>query len=122
MPEVNEKVMEAVRQELEKNPNISNDELQAKVAKLDPSIAELTTRQFNARYPLQVRRAMSMAAGGGRRRRRTRRVEGDREKVRGVLLELAHDVARAEGKGDVIDVIAGLDKYVEKVVQVAGKR
>jgi hypothetical protein len=40
--------------------------------------------------------------------------------VRGVLLELARDVANAQGKGDVVDVIMGIDRYVDRVVKAVG--
>jgi hypothetical protein len=89
-------------------------------------VGELTARQFNARYPLQVKRAMaprkprkrakkSRTDGSARRGSRRRSNGNDRDQVRGVLLELAKDVANAQGKGDVIDVIAGIDRYVDRI-------
>lgn len=123
MADLNEKVMDAVKKEMEKDPSISIEELKAKATKIDPSIANLTARQFNARYPLQIKRAASAAQGGGtRRRRRSRRTEVNREALRGILLELAQDVAKAEGKGDIIEVVTGIDKYVDRVVQTTSKR
>lgn len=127
MADTNPKVLEMIEAELKKNPDASNAELLEKAKKIDPSVGELTPRQFNARYPLQVKRAMaprkprkraakSKATGSGRRRTRRGSGGNDRDQVRGVLLELAKDVANAQGKGDVIDVIAGIDGYVDRVI------
>jgi hypothetical protein len=70
MADTNERVMAMVQEELGRNPNASVTELQEKAQKIDPSMGDLTTRQFHARYPLQVKRAKAMkegAAGGGRK-------------------------------------------------------
>jgi len=37
-----------------------------------------------------------------------------------VLLSLARDMASAQGKGDVVDVVAGIDRYVDRVLKAAG--
>jgi uncharacterized membrane protein len=67
-------VMSWVKAELKSNPKVSVDELIAGAVKLNSEIAELTKRQFHARYPLQVkraaRRAADAAAGIKPRRRR----------------------------------------------------
>lgn len=57
-----EKVMAMVEKELEKNPDVSVDELQAKGASINKDVASLTARQFHARYPLQVKRRKAMAS------------------------------------------------------------
>ncbi|HSH45537.1 MAG TPA: hypothetical protein VK966_06760 [Longimicrobiales bacterium] len=119
-----------VESELKKDPDISNRELREKAVAIDRKVNDLSARQFNATYPLQVKR--SMAPKKPRRRRPTTRKarttttrrtasrDGNgRDKVRGVLLELARDVANAQGKGDVVDVIAGIDRYVDRVVRAA---
>jgi hypothetical protein len=127
MAEANPKVMEVVEAELKKDPDISNPELLEKAKKVDPAVAELTPRQFNATYPLQVKRAMKPRRRTQKKtskatpRRGTKRAEsgGDRDRVRTELLALAKDVANAQGKGDVVDVIAGIDRYVDRVIKAA---
>ena len=69
-------VMSWVKQELASNPNVSVDELLEGAIGINAGIAELTKRQFHARYPLQVKRAARRAADAAagikpRRRRRT---------------------------------------------------
>ena len=59
-------VMAMVEREVEKNPEVTNEELYEKAVKIDPEIAKLDRRQFNARYTLQVKRRLRPA---GRRRR-----------------------------------------------------
>lgn len=133
MAEANPKVMDMIAAELKKNPDISNQELFAKAKGLDKSIGKLSPRQFNARYPLQVKRAM--APKKARRARpasakRGRKGAGsaatgssenrNRDKVRAVLADLARDVANAQGKGELVDVVMGLDRYVDRVVKAAG--
>jgi hypothetical protein len=143
MAEVNSKVMEMIGGELKKNPEVSNQELFEKAKGMDKGIGKLSPRQFNARYPLQVKRTMApkkapSARGKGRprggkakagvkaaasspARARQGQAGGDsRDKVRAVLIELARDVANAQSKGDVVDVIVGMDRYVDRVVKAAG--
>lgn len=146
MADANSKVMEMIEAELKKNADISNAELFEKATKIDKDIGKLSPRQFNARYPLQVKRAMkprkrkargaksgrgkgskssgraSAGARTGARSVASRRNAGSsgdasRDRVRAVLLELARDIANAEGKGDVVDVVAGIDRYVDRVVK-----
>lgn len=143
MADANSQVMDLVRAEIEKNPAISNQELLEKAKAVDKSIGKLSARQFNARYPLQVKRAMKPAAKKARpaasRRPKTAgtgssrgkgagsaRDQGQgpgqgqgRDKVRTIMLELARDVANAQGKGDVVDVIMGIDRYVDRVIKAA---
>lgn len=124
-----ESVMKMVESELGKDPDISNEALYEKARKVDKSIADLTLRQFHARYPLQVKRRRAAAAGRSRRNRKRsprarRRVAatpeaGSREAVREVLLRFARDVSAAEGKAAVIDIVSGLDRYVDEVLAAA---
>lgn len=118
MAEANPEVMAAVEAELKKNPDVSNPELFEKAKAVDGTVAELSARQFNAMYPLQVKRAMQPS----RPRRRSRRKSDDaaRGRVRDVLLGLARDVANAQGKGDLVDVVAGIDRYVDRVLKASG--
>ncbi|MDE0258591.1 MAG: hypothetical protein OXR82_09440, partial [Gammaproteobacteria bacterium] len=48
-------VMEYVERTLEANPGIANADLFAGAREIDPSVGQLTGRQFHARYPLQVK-------------------------------------------------------------------
>jgi chromatin remodeling complex protein RSC6 len=59
MATTNEKVMEMVRAELEKDPEVSVADLYQKARKISRSISSLTLRQFHARYPLQIKRKKS---------------------------------------------------------------
>lgn len=117
MAEVNPKVMEMVQEEVRKNPEVTTTELFEKAKKLDKSIGELTRRAFHARYPLQVKRQLAPA----RRRTRRRTSAADREAVRGVLLQLAKDVASAEDAAGMVSVIGGIDKYIDKVFKAMGR-
>ena len=129
MTVTNEKVMAMVRDALHKNPKVATDELLKKAQKIDRSIKGLTRRQFHARYPLQVKRKMA-AASGRTKRRRARRIaqrpqssEADRNVIRQGLLGFARDMSAAQVKGtaEVIDVLAGVDKYVDNIAQLLGK-
>jgi hypothetical protein len=132
MAETIDNVMRMVERELKKKPDISNQTLFEKAQKIDASIGKLTLRQFHARYPLQVKRRASASSGrgktrrksrGGSRRRRETAGAVNREEVRKVLLRLARDVSAAEGKAAMIDLVVGLDKYVDQVVRaVDGSR
>jgi len=127
MADTNPKVMEMVEAELKKNSDISNKELREKATKIDANVKKLSARQFNATYPLQVKRAMKPRSkasrkpkkSAGRSRAGSRAGADGRDQVRGILLDLAKDVANAQGKGDVVDVIAGIDRYVDRVVKAA---
>jgi hypothetical protein len=133
MAEANPKVMEMIEAELKKNPDVPNQELFAKAKGLDKSIGKLSPRQFNARYPLQVKRALApkkarrARPASGKRGRKSAGAAAtgspenmNREKVRAVLADLARDVANSQGKGELVDVVMGLDRYVDRVVKAAG--
>lgn len=136
-----EQVMEMVARELEQNPGIDPGELYARAAEIDPAIRELDRRQFNARYPLQVKRIRAAERGGdgaakpaaprrrvsrkapakGRAAPRQRRAAGgataaSREKVRGVFLDFARDFANAESRSEIVSVLGDLDRYVDRIV------
>lgn len=121
MAEANPKVMKMIETEIKKNPDISNPDLFKKATSLDKAVAQLSPRQFNAMYPLQVKRAMKPSRPRKRSRKTNRRsANAKRAQVRDVLLALARDVANAQGKGDVVDVVAGIDRYVDRVLKAAG--
>lgn len=128
MPAVDEKVMKFVEDLLKKTPDIQNSELFDRAKKAHSSMRKLSPRQFNARYPLQVKRRRALAvrgAGGGRkkapspgRRRLTPIPPGDpRDVVRHVLLQFATDITAAEERKDLVKVLAGVDFYVDQVLK-----
>ncbi|CAN5410333.1 hypothetical protein BH24GEM3_BH24GEM3_16480 [soil metagenome] len=67
----NDEVMEMVRQRLQEKPDVELRELYESAQRIDPEVANLSTRQFYARYPLQIKRrrpgtgGASGAGGGG---------------------------------------------------------
>jgi hypothetical protein len=130
MAEINEKVMEFVKETLDKSPKINLDELFERAKELSDDVAELSKRQFNARYPLQVKRRLAQATrgkGSGRKttaaaRRRSRGVaaakaEAARAATRQVLLRFAADLAGAEERKDLVKVLADVDRYVDEVLK-----
>lgn len=127
MAETNPKVMEMVRQAIQKKPDIATNELYKRAQKADRSIGDLTLRQFHARYPLQVKRKLATGPGRRRRaaRRRTRRgVEVDRTAIRHSLVSFAREVSAAgdEGTAEVIDALQKVDTYVDQILKVVGKK
>lgn len=131
MPEVEKKdaIMEMVRQELSDDPDAENKDLYAKAKKIDPSVDDLSLRQFHARYPLQVKRKMAQSRRDRQKSRGTKtRTTGsgdggtggsgsvDRETIRSTLLRFARDVSAADGKAEMIDVLSSVDDYVDDVV------
>lgn len=122
-----QKVMQFVEKELEANSDITTSELHEKAKKMDSGVAKLSLRQFNARFPLQVKRKKSLATGGGRRKRRSTRgrrrtADLNRDAVRDVLLQFASDLSAAEERKDVVQVVARVDKYVDQVLKAAAKK
>lgn len=111
----NERVLEMVEEALRKNPDVSNDELQERASEIDPRVGELSPRSFNARYPLQVKRKLA-----GEKKEEPAEAAGEEElraSVRQTLLDFAKDVAGAEDRGAVIDVLTNVDEYVDSIVQ-----
>jgi hypothetical protein len=51
------------------------------------------------------------------RRRRRRRGGPDREQVRSVFMQSARDFANAESRGDIVQILSDVDRYVNKVVE-----
>lgn len=132
MAEVDQKVMDFVEEALNENPGIQLEELFRMAREISDSIHHLSRRQFNARYPLQVKRRRAQAArsrnGGGKRPsgpRRTRAahttasspVRGPRDTVRGVLLQFATDITAAEERKELVRVLANVDGYVDQVLK-----
>jgi hypothetical protein len=55
----------AVEAALRQNPQATQDELWEKAKEASPGVARLSRREFNARYPLQIKRKLQREAGGG---------------------------------------------------------
>ena len=129
MAEVNEKVMQMVEDELSKNANVSNADLLEKAKKIDRGVEKLSARQFNAIYPLQVKRRMRprrrrsrTAASQTAARRAARTAGGGHEAVRQVLLQFAKELTSAKDTGQIVALVADIDKYVDRVVKARGER
>ena len=138
MAEKHEQIMEMVTEEIKRDANVSLPALMEKAQEIDPSVKDLTSRQFNARYPLQVKRKLSGAKGGrkpGSRRRtkkattqaqaprrRTRRgaqATGERrEELRKVFFEFAREFADAETKTEIVGVLDKVESYSERVEKI----
>jgi hypothetical protein len=134
MPEIDEKVMSFVEGVLKKKPDIELEELFEATKKFKPSIGSLSRRQFNARYPLQVKRRRALAERGvaerGKRSRKKKTPGAASEKppkppvpsdaypkdaIRQILLQFATDIAAAEERKDLVKVLASVDKYVDDI-------
>ena len=121
-------VMAAVEKELRKNPDASVDELLEVATKVNSSMADLTKRQFHARYPLQVKRKLNPPKVQPARRRAPRKKTrekaapsgGQRDEVRQIFLRFATDLAAAEERKAVVRVVAGVDTYVDQILETVG--
>jgi hypothetical protein len=140
--EISQRILDMVRRELVQNPEIENGVLYQKARELDPNaMQDLDRRQFNARYPLRVKRFELLtrkprSENHTKPRTRRRRVLGDgvgasvksiaapasvmrqlaREGVRDVLLRFAVDLANADSRGQIVAVVANVDQYVDQIL------
>ena len=131
-------VLALVESALKKDPTLSSSELKERAAKKHKEVANLSTRQFHARYALQAKKRMG---GGGRRkaakRRGAKRAKASRQKRarvqnsdpvralvreqfderRAALEEAMDDAFRrtidADSLAGVNDVLASLDRLIE---------
>jgi len=130
VPEVDERIMEFVEGVLQKSPDIELADLYERARAAIPSVEKLTKRQFNARYPLQVkrRRALASRTGGRKRGKAAPRVRTEsttpltypmdqRSHVRQVLLQFAIDVAAAEDRKALVEILARVDQYVGRILE-----
>lgn len=130
MAQSDDKLMAFVQAEMQKDPDISTKDLYEKAKASMSAARELTIREFHARYPLQVKRKASLAAGGGKRRRgrggvrkgRAGSAAGTaaRDAVRAALLKFASDLSAAEERKDLVKVLARVDDYVDDLLKAAG--
>ncbi len=131
MPEVDEKVMSFVEGVLKKNPDVELEELFEATKKFKRSVGGLSRRQFNARYPLQVKRRRALAERGkapAKKRASTPRAKrprkaapppasSPRDTVRQIFLQFATHIAAAEERKDLVMVLAKVDQYVDDVLR-----
>lgn len=137
MAERNEEVMEMVRGEIAKNPGAKLADLYQRAREIDPTITQMSTRQFYASYPLQVKRSRpgsKAKAGGGKKTGRAAQParaaksrgaapEPDRrDGIRRVVLAFARDLAEAESRAEVVRVLSGVDTYVEQIEELVSQR
>lgn len=131
-------VLAYVTRTLKRNPGVANADLFAGACKIDASVADLSPRQFHAKYPLQVKRRL--AAGTPRPAARPTPAppadvatppapaaaveapavgDGDPEAVRRMLIDLARELATADTQAETIEVMARLDVYVNDIMRAA---
>ncbi|MGH7483732.1 MAG: hypothetical protein ACRELV_16410 [Longimicrobiales bacterium] len=127
MADVNAKVMSMVEDEIRKNASVSTESLYEKAKKLDKGIDQLSARQFNARYPLQVkrklapkrrRRARTAQKSTRRRGRAAASANGSRAEIRQILLQFAKELSASEDASHIVTVIGEIDKYVDRIEKV----
>ncbi len=119
------KVMQFVEKELAADPDVATAELFERAKGVDSGVKNLSLRQFNARFPLQVKRRQSLADPARKRSRSRRKREGarrsqagqGRDEVRQVFLRFASELSAAEGRADVVRVVAQVDRYVDEALE-----
>lgn len=124
MANINPKVMEFVENELKANPDARSSDLFEQAKKLEPSVAELSQRQFHARYPLQVHRKMApprprrpRGSGPVKGRRRRAAAQAEQQKaVRDVLYKFAQELTASDEPGHLVKVMSNIDSYVNEVI------
>jgi len=158
MAERNEKVLERVRTELQRNPNTPSRDLFEMVKAEQPeAVRDESLRSFHGRYVLSLKRGAGKtgrsggaakkgarkaagktarkgarkgtrgaaaaetgsrprAAYGSRGGKRQREAEARRTQVRGIFLQFAREIAGAESRADIVNVIGNVDRYVDEVV------
>lgn len=127
MADVNEKVMAFVEDALKKDPNQKSSDLFEEAKKIDPSIAELSSRQFHAQYPLQIHRRNAPPKPKRQRKKATRRTgrrrasagaeAEQRQAVRKVLHSFAENLTESTEPQSVVKVMIDLDRYVDDIMK-----
>lgn len=119
------KILRMVRTQLQRINPPSTEALYGRAARIDESIRDLTLRQFNARYPLRVRREMAREeddreeadAGDIEETSTASPPEPDLAALRKLFHDLAADVATTDAGPALIDLYEeGLDGYVNRAV------
>ncbi len=83
-----------------------------------------STRASSSSTPRGRKRSRSASAGGGGSASSGATSESrggaDRERIRGVLLDFAGDVAEADSKTDFVGVLRKMDRYIDQIEKAAG--
>lgn len=147
-PESEERILEMVEEQLDRpNPPGTKVLYRRAMHFVDPAVRELTVAQFNAKFPLRVkrRRARSRAEPAGARRprpgngassasdgssgrsdggpeeasgnRSDRDTEEVRRHLREVFLEYARLVGTADGSAGLIDAYRRVGSYVDRALE-----
>ena len=128
--EAEQEILEMVEDQLDRpNPPDTKVLYRRAMYFIDRDVRHLSLQQFNAKFPLRVKRRKARERTE-RRVQRTREesdghgtddasdgADGRREAVRQTLLDFAKAVTGAEDRGAVIDVLTGVDEYVDRVVE-----
>jgi hypothetical protein len=114
MSDLKEDILNMVRKELKKNPDANNEDLFAKAIKIDPGLADLSPRQFNARYPLLVKRELAPRKPPTARRK-YKKHGPDREQVKNAML-LFTQQALSASPGELLELVASVDNYVDQAL------
>jgi hypothetical protein len=150
MAERNQKIYERVVQELEKNPGLGSRELYGIALNADKSIGRDTLQQFHARYFLPALREHRLAGGAAKParrprrqrkqsaaaeqpkaepsettpKRRFRRLRGEpasnRDQIRALLLQFAQELTDAESRSSLVQALARVDSYVDRIATASG--
>ncbi len=137
-------VLAYVTRVLKRNPEVKNAELFKGACEIDASVADLSARQFHAKYPLQVKRRLATAAAPAPAAPAPAPApaapavaepapptatapaaevpsmgDGDAAAVRGLLFSLARELANAGTQAETIEVMVRLDGYVDDIMQAA---
>ncbi len=139
-------VLAYVTRVLKRNPDVKNAELFKGACEIDASVAELSARQFHAKYPLQVKRRLAASAPAPKPAPAPEPApaapapsapavakpapapavaeapsvgDGGAAAIRGLLLSLARELANAGTQAETIEVMARLDGYVDDIMQAA---
>lgn len=127
--EAEQEILEMVEDQLDRpNPPDTKVLYRRAMHFIDRDVRHLSLQQFNAKFPLQVKRRKARERTESRVKRTREESDGDgtdgtdatdgqREAVRQTLLDFAKAVTGAEDRGAVIDVLTGVDEYVDRVVE-----
>ncbi len=125
-----DRVRDMVRHALVTDPAVTNRELMERARQLAPTAVEgLTLQQFHARFRLPVlRNEMAARKDKGKkkeeparpRRRATAVVHAPlRTSVREIFVRFAVDMESADNRGQLVQVVSGLDACVDEILRLA---
>jgi hypothetical protein len=112
-----ESVMEMVEEAVRQDPKIASRSLYRRACEIEASIRDLSVRQFHAAYALPAKRRLGRRSGGATGDRPAPG-DVDREALRRVLLQFAEEVAGARNRVALVQVLAGIDSYVDDISKV----